>query len=197
MINFHWGEIPTAPDFEPDESWTPLREPGMWGMQLIATFIGLLAAGAVASIWFRLTPLTRFGFEPTLLTALGLLALVAIVVIIHELLHGVAHLISQGDGQTVIGFWPAKIVFYAVFLGPKRRNGQLFSFMLPLTVISLLPLALAILLQITVPLLAFVSIVNVALAAGDIFGFFLVAYQVDQRAVVQNKGHQTYWKITS
>ncbi|MEM7800346.1 MAG: DUF3267 domain-containing protein [Chloroflexota bacterium] len=195
MIKFHLGEIPTAPDFEPDASWKPLREPGMWGMQLIASFIGLLAAAGIAFLWFRLTPLEAFEFEATLTTALGLFGLVALVIVVHELLHGVAHHFSGGDGYSVIGFWPAKVVFYAVYLGPMPRNGQLLSFALPLTAISLLPLAAAVLFQAAIPLLAFISIVNVALAAGDIFGFILVTYQVDRHAVVCNKGYRSYWKV--
>lgn len=197
QIQFHVGSIPPTPNFEPDERWTRLREPEMWLFQLVATFIGLAAAAGAAWLWFRLTPLDRFGFEPTLGTALILFGTVALVIFVHELLHAAAHPKFAENGYTIIGFWPAKVVFFAAYLGPTTRNRFLFGLLLPLIVISLIPLILATLVLIPSSMLAFISIVNVALASGDIFGAYLVLTQIPSGATLCSQGHITYWQMAS
>lgn len=44
-----------------------------------------------------------------------------------------------------------------------------------------------------VQILILVALVNSALPAGDIMGFFLIASQVPSSACVKNKGWKSYW----
>lgn len=202
MIRFHLGEIPETPNFKPEQigcssesPWIKLREPNLWAMQLIATPIGLLAAGLVAWLWFTITPLQAFAFEASAGTLFWLLFSIVLTILAHELIHAAAHPKADPNGNSIIGFWPAKVVFYAAYLGPVSRNRFLLTLLLPLIVISILPLALGALFQIESSWAAYISIVNVALAAGDIFGAMLILAQVPNIGTICNQKSQTYWKL--
>ncbi|MEM8857159.1 MAG: DUF3267 domain-containing protein, partial [Chloroflexota bacterium] len=164
------------------------------GLQLIATPIGLGAAGLIGYLWYVLTPLDEFFPNATILTVVWLLLSLVLIILVHELLHAAAHPKSDPHGISVIGFWPAKVVFYAAYLGPVPRNRFLFTLLLPLFVLSILPLLIAAIFQIESSLLAYISFVNTALAAGDLFGTMLVVYQVSRSAVICNQQHRTYWR---
>ncbi len=201
MIRFHLGEIPETPNFDPTQDlktgqpiWNRLREPTLWVMQLIATPIGLAAAGVVAWLWFTITPLQAFAFKVSAMTLFWLFFSIVLTVLVHELIHAAAHPKSDPNGISIIGFWPAKVVFYATYLGPVPRNRFLLTLLLPLAVISLLPLAGAALFQIESSWAAYISIVNVALASGDIFGAALVSWQLPSSATICNQRSQTYWR---
>lgn len=57
-MRFQLGAIPSSPDFVPDALWRPLRHaPAPWKENLLALPIGVVAAVAVAALWFLLTPL--------------------------------------------------------------------------------------------------------------------------------------------
>lgn len=196
MIRFYLGEIPKTPDFEPeqDPTWHRLNEPNLWAMQLIATPIGLAAAGGITWLWFTLTPLHSFNVEPSAGTVFWLLFSIVLTILIHELIHAAAHPKIDPNGISIIGFWPAKVVFYAAYLGPVPRNRFLLTLLLPLMVISIFPLIVAALFQIESQWGAFISIVNTALAAGDIFGVMLVSWQVPRTAIICNQKSRTFFR---
>jgi hypothetical protein len=55
-MRFHLGDIPSSPDFVPDASWKPLRQPSPWMALLAAYPIGIVAAGMVTVLWLAITP---------------------------------------------------------------------------------------------------------------------------------------------
>ena len=90
-MRFHLGEIPESPDFVPDETWKTLREPSIWGMQLIAFPIAILSAGIIALLWISITPLLQPGTFKFLVPIGILLSCFVSVLIIHELIHATIH----------------------------------------------------------------------------------------------------------
>lgn len=163
-------------------------------MQLLALPIGIGLLLMVGGLWIWATPLpTRFFKSP----GFPLIALVSLVwlVLIHELIHAMVHPQGGKSHKTVVGFWPSRLLFYAHYDGELTRNRFIAILAMPTLVISLLPLAIALVTQHSHGLVAWLSSMNVLFACGDIFGILLLAFQVPSRAVCHNSGWRTFWRL--
>ena len=196
-MRFHIGAIPE--DFEPDESWRSIYEPSPAWLQIFAVPIAIAMTVLFAYLWQNLTEFSSLtvhhGYQ-TLFAVATALSLPALI-LVHELLHAVAHPMFGLSSATLIGAWPSRLLFYAHYSGPLTRNRFLLVFAMPLLVISCVPLALAAagLLPSSLQLIAaWFSIWNALFACGDVLGFFLLLLQVPSNALVQNKGWRSYWK---
>jgi len=167
-----------------------MREPSPWLAQLIGIPIGAIAAAIIAILWFVLTPLRDA--RPTLSYPTMLLALV-VITIVHELSHAIVHPKAGCSSHTVLGFWPAKIVFYAHYDGELTRNRFVAILLMPLFVISIMPLVLAALVGASSGWLAFASSLNAFMACVDILGAGMLLFQIPATAIVRNQGWRTYW----
>src|SRR5689334_4108461 len=96
--------------------------------------------------------------------------------------------------STMIAFWPSKLLFLAICFDALRRNRLLLVYMLPLLVISILPLIVCRSLGMNSGILMLASIANALFAGGDIFCFLLILAQVPANAMVRNQGWATWWK---
>lgn len=190
-MRFHLGPIPEESDFTPDSSWRAMREPGPWAMQFIALPIGLAAMFLVAFLWLTITPLPRMDLD---LSIFAFLLAFAGIIIVHELVHAAVHPLAGRSPQSVLGFWPSRLLFYAAYTGELTRNRFVAVLLMPLVVISLAPLLVAAVVQVNAGLAASVSAFNALLACGDIFGAGMVLWQVPATAVVRNQGWRTYWR---
>jgi hypothetical protein len=197
-MKFHIGAIPED-DFEPDDSWRAMREPGPLLMQLFALPIAIALLAIFAFLWMRfvrMEPLPILQESPVLF-GLAVIASFPLLIFVHELFHAVAH---PGYGlrpATIIGAWPEKLLFYAHYCGVLKRNQFLLVFAMPFLVISVLPLVIAavgILPPSLASVAAWFSIWNALFACGDVFGFFLVLAQIPSNSMVKNKGWYTFWK---
>jgi hypothetical protein len=190
-MRFHIGAIPEALDFTPDSSWRALREPSPWLMQFLALPIGVATAAIVGFLWFRITPLEEM--TGTLSIPAFLLSFAGIVVV-HELIHAVIHPMAGRSPHSILGLWPSRMLFYAAYTGELTRNRFVAILLMPLVIISFLPLLIAAVAQATSGWAAFVSAFNALLACCDIFGAGLVLVQVPSTAIVRNQGWRTYWR---
>lgn len=207
-MRFQLGPLPLNGEFHPDcENWTALREPTPAAFQWIAFPIGVATAAALAAGWNWLTPsvdaeilfrvTSNPGTEPAWWPAAKLLAIVGGgflgLIAVHELIHAAGMPRFGWSPRTVIGFWPARVLFYAAYLG-LSRNRFVLVFLLPLFVLSILPLVVCGVLRVDNSVLKVASIVNGFCACGDIMGAAMILYQVPRRALVQNQGWNTWWK---
>jgi hypothetical protein len=163
-------------------------------MQLLALPIGLAMLLLVGALWVWATPLPPNFINSPSFQAAALPSLVALVVV-HELIHALVHPRSGKSARSIIGFWPSRLLFYAHYDGELSRNRFLAILGMPMLVISLLPLALAILVQRSDALMAWVSAMNALFACGDLLGMMLIAFQVPPRAVCHNQGWRTFWRL--
>jgi hypothetical protein len=192
-MRFHWGPIPNSPDFVPDETWRSLKEPtSIWLMQLIVLPIAIVTGAMMILFWKVLTPVQMFA--PRTINVFLILACFAELIIVHELVHSVVHPMKGSSPQSILGFWPSKILFYAHYDGELSRNRFGAILLAPLLVISFVPLLLASLFQWHSGWIAFASILNAVMACGDIFGATLLLIQVPASAITRNQGWKTYWK---
>src|SRR6187402_3617454 len=100
-MRFHFGDIPISPDFVPDASWKPLRQPSPWMALLAAYPIGLVAAGMVTVLWLALTPFQVP--EVTSMSWRGFLVSFACMGVIHELIHLLVHPMSGRSHYSIVG----------------------------------------------------------------------------------------------
>ena len=194
-MRFHIGSPPLTPDFAPqDDGWTPLWEPSPFVLNLIATPVGIFAGILTALAWTGGELRITFpGYHPLVLLAVVVLGL-PLMIAVHEFIHGFAYEKFGFTDTTVIAFWPAKMLFLAITFNAYSRNRMLLVYVLPLVVISFVPLLICRLAGIQSGVAMFFSVVNAMCAGGDIFCILLIAAQVPAKATLRNQGWTTWWK---
>ena len=188
-MKFVLGPIPDDQAFQPEaEGWRPLKEPD-------PILLNVLAIPVAAVTMLLLILFIRF-FTPMKLEEVLRPFLVAFLIIIpiHEFVHAFLTPRMGLTRETVIGFWPARILFYAFYLGELSRERFLIVLLGPALVITVLPLAVIAALQINAPILASAAVANGLGAAGDLVGLFVLGWQIPRGAVVKNKGWRSYWR---
>jgi hypothetical protein len=187
-MRLHIGEIPDSPDFVPDDSWTLMVEPTPWIMQLLSLPVGLTLALALGVLWMTLTPL---GHSPAPSVG-GCFGVLLAVVPAHEALHLVMH---PRTGDSIIGFWPSRLLFYTHYHNQLRCRRYLAVLLMPVVVLSLVPLIACALTATAFAFLAVASVVNAFFASGDLFAVALLLAQVPPQATLRNKGWRVCWKV--
>ncbi|MEN6428791.1 MAG: DUF3267 domain-containing protein [Phycisphaerales bacterium] len=191
-MRLHFGAIPSSADFTPDASWKPLRAPLLWREKLVWLAIGIVAAAVVAVLWLAVTPLQVQDVTSTL-SLLGLVVSFAGMVVVHELLHVAVHPMSGRSAHSIVGFGPS-IGFYGHYAGEMTRNRFVAILLMPLVVISLVPLLVAAVAQVASGWVAFISAFNAFCACADILDAGLVLFQIPATAIVRQQGLRTYWR---
>jgi len=197
-MKFRIGAVPED-YFEPDDTWHAIREPGPLLMQLFAFPIGFALLAAFVFLWQSYVAMGPILVpkEYSLLFGLAAIASLPLLILVHELLHAVAHPGYGLQSASIIGAWPKKLLFYAHYCGALKRNEFLLVFAMPFLIISVLPLVVAILGILPPPLAttaAWFSIWNALFACGDVIGFCFVLAQIPRNSIVQNKGWRTFGK---
>lgn len=190
-MRLHFGAIPSSPDFTPDALWKPLRAPSPRMEKLVFLLIGIVAAGVVAVLWFALTPLQNV--TPTMSLPAFLISFAGMVVV-HELLHAAVHPRSGRSRHSIVGFGGPSTGFYAHYDGEMTRNRFVAILLMPLVVISFVPLLVAAVAQVTSGWVAFISAFNAFGACADILDAGLVLFQIPATAIVRQQGLRTYWR---
>ena len=162
-----------------------------WLVQFIALPIGIVTAELVVVLWLAITPLCLAEFATTPMPFL--VSFVGIVVL-HELIHAALHPLAGRSSRSILGFWPSCVIFYAHYDGELSRNRILTILLMPLFVISIVPLLVAAVLQSAAGWVASISSFNALLACGDVLGLALLLFQIPANATVRNQGWRTYWK---
>jgi hypothetical protein len=187
-MRLHIGGIPDSPDFVPDESWTFLVEPTPWVMQALSLPVGLTLALVLAVLWMTLTPVGH-GPAPSVGECCG--ALLAIVPA-HEALHLVMH---PRTGDSIVGVWPSRLLFYTHYHNQLLCRRYLAVLLMPIVVLSFVPLAACALTATASAFLTVASVGNAVFASGDLFAVGLLLAQVPLHATLRNKGWRVCWKV--
>jgi hypothetical protein len=190
-MRFHLGAIPDSPDFLPDARWRLLRQPSApWIENLLAVPAGVIAALAVAGLWLLLTPLGH------IIPAMSLprfLLFFAGFVLVHEGIHALVHPGAGFSQRSVLGFW-ASLGFYAHYEGEMSRNRLVACLLMPLLIISILPLLASAVTQVSSDWVAFVSSFNALAACVDILLAGSILLQIPGTAIVRFKCWRIYWR---
>lgn len=191
-MRLHCGAIPSSPGFTPDALWKPLRGPSLWMEKSVWLAIGIVAAGVVAVLWLAVTSLQVQDVTSTM-SLPGFLLSFAGMVVVHELLHVAVHPMSGRSADSIVGFGPS-IGFYGHYAGEMTRNRFVAILLMPLVVISFVPLLVAAVAQVASGWVAFISAFNAFCACADILDAGLVLFQIPAAAIVRQQGLRTYWR---
>lgn len=196
-MRFVLGPIPPSLVFNPrDEGWTPLRElsPGRFSALgvLLALPFSIATALLVTSRPGGLHGLLRD--DP--LPAGAFLLAVVLMCPVHEVIHALAFGVGIRSPRLILGFWPSRVLPYAIFDSPLARERVLVMIVAPFLVLSLLPLlSLLWLGGAAAGLVLAFSALHSALCGGDAIVSWLLWSQVPEKALVHNNGWQTYWHL--
>ena len=193
-MRFRIGQPEADESFQPDEEgWTPMKEPPPFLLIVMAVPVCFLLAWLVLMGWEA-----SDSSGPKSFTISGPQILIGFLflILIHELIHGIAYPGFGRAVRVVIGFWPSRLLFYAATNDPVSRNRMLIVYLAPLLVLSVLPLLLNRLLGVeSFPLLA-VAAANAFCSGGDALVFPMILAQIPSNAILKNKGWRTWWKIS-
>jgi len=191
-MRVHFGRIPENAAFLPGrDEWRPIKEPSPWMAQLLALPVAIITAIVLVVAWNLIVP-TQDLSTPV---DISLLVWIIGVAVVHETIHAMFHPGLGISFNTVLGFWPSKLVFYAHYDNVLSRNRFVAILMAPFVILSLMPL-LGGLLAGTAPFyIIFVSVFNGLLSCVDILGVLLIVVMVPKSAFVRNKGWKTFYKM--
>ena len=189
-MRFHLGAIPSSPDFVPDASWRSLRQPSPWLEKLLLLPIGVVAAVVVAALWFLVTPLRDI--TPAM-SLLAFLLSFAGMVVVHELIHALVHPMAGRSPHSILGFGPS-VGFYAHYDGELSRNRLVAILLMPLLIISIVPLLVSAVTQVSSGWAAFVSAFNAFCACADMLEAGLVLFQIPATGIVRYRSLRIYWR---
>ena len=192
-MRFHLGDIPSSSDFVPDASWKPLRQPSPWMELLVAYPIGFVAAGMVSILWLAITPFQLQDVTSTM-SLRGFLVSFAGMVVVHELIHLVVHPMSGRSPQSIVGAGGPTTGVYAHYAGEMTRNRFVAILLMPLVIISFVPLLVAAVAQVSPGWIAFISAFNAFGACADTLDAGLVLFQIPATATVRSRGLRIYWR---
>lgn len=189
-MRFHLGAIPSSPDFVPDPSWRSLHQlQAPWLENLLALPIGVIAAGTVAGLWILATPLRDI--TPAM-SLPAFLLLFAGLVVVHEGIHALVHPMAGRSPHSIRGFW-SSLGFYAHYDGEMSRNRLITILLMPLLLISIVPLLVSAVTQVSSDWVAFVSAFNALCACVDLLLAGSVLFQIPATAIVRFKSWRIYW----
>ncbi|MDA8131593.1 MAG: DUF3267 domain-containing protein [Elusimicrobia bacterium] len=126
-----------------------------------------------------------------------IVAAAAVYSLVHELVHICAHPRLGLSERSILGVWPSKMVPFAYYNGELSLVRQLTILVMPLFVISFVPLLACGILGRASVVLAIVSILNVLGSSGDIFMSWFLISRVPWSAKLRGQGGQgggLFWR---
>jgi hypothetical protein len=166
------------------------QAPAPWKENLLALPIGVVAAAVLAALWFLLTPLRDI--TPAM-SLPAFLLLLAGLVIVHELIHALVHPMAGLSPRSTLGFWAA-LGFYAHYEGEMSRSRLVTCLLMPLLVLSIVPLVVSAVTQVSSGWVAFVSAFNAFCASVDLLLAGSLLGQVPAAAIVRFKSWRIFWR---
>ena len=206
-MRLHFGPVPENPDFHPQEDgWTPLREPSAGVFVLLASGVGIVVGLLVAMLWAAtvesgIVLQVKFSGSsgppaiPIAIAIAKVLAAIALLVVVHELLHAAVYPGGWLSRRTIIGMWLSKGLFYAHYDGPLSRNRFVLTLLTPFLVLTLGVWLAELVLHSGWGLLLAWSVLNAMFAGGDLLATGIVLWQLPARAEARNQGWNTWWRM--
>ena len=187
-MRFIFNKFPDDKDFQPDESWTPLKEStSLWVIQLQAIpFI-------IINLALVLLLLMVIGIRFELDSGMMLLAFV-ISMPVHEFLHALFFPENLFSRNIFFGFTFKGLAPFAAYNGEMKRGTFLKVLLAPFILITLAGL-LFLMIHGNHRLMEHVVVFNALGACADCLGAWLVLQQVPSTALVRNKKIRTYWRL--
>jgi len=170
-------------------TWTPLQAPDDDAALMLSFPIALCAAFIVGLIWALSVRIVSTEIDTALL--IGTMALLGPL---HELVHIAALPKALRIDRAALILWPSRLILTAHFDGTMRRSAYLRMLVMPLAILSLVPLGAAMIVGHAPASWVLLSLLNVAVSSGDLLALVLVLGQVPAGALVRRARDVTEWK---
>lgn len=156
----------------------------------------------VVHLTARIVPVKMVPGVAGLISLTVLFPLIIIAVAVYSLLHELVHLSVHPrfgmSERSILGVWPSKMVPFAYYNGEVSLFRHLTILVMPLIIISFVPILVCGILGQASGLLAVISIANVLGSSGDIFMSGLLMCQVPWNAKIRGQGGPvggTFWRL--
>jgi hypothetical protein len=194
-MRFQLGNASGMDDRDLEAGWTLVEKPPIGRWQLMAFPVAILNIGVVALLWVVLTPAGgQLGSIPLPVPILGFVTCLVGVLLVHESFHTMGHPKMGCSQQSIIGFWPSRMLLYAIYVGTVSRKRFIIILLMPLAAISVAPLVISIATYYYSFWLAYVTIMNAFVASGDVLEVVTILRQVPPDAEIKRIGWDYCWK---
>jgi len=119
---------------------------------------------------------------------------IAILIPIHEFVHAISTPSWGMSDRTVVGFWPRKVLPYAIYTDALTRTQIIWFIVMPFLTLTVLPAIGMCILELDTPILYYCILINAGLSGGDIVQVPVFLSQVPRHAIIRNRGFESYWK---
>lgn len=187
-MRFIYNKFPNDETFQPDETWTPLKEPTDLIEVQIKAIPFFIINFLVVQLLFWIMGL-HFNFEMSLLLVAFL-----IVTPIHELLHALFFPENLLSKNIYFGAILKSGAFFAFYTGEMKRNTFIKVLLAPLAIISIAGVAYLLTFGHN-SLVEHIVLFNAFGASVDCLGTYLVLRQIPRKAYVRNKEIKSYWIV--
>ena len=197
-MKFQLGPAPDNTAFADTSAWTKVRMPEIRRWQLIACPIAVMNMAIVAGLWLWRTP--AWGHLRSMhwpIPISGFILTLVLVLLCHEFIHALLHPQAGDSSQSIIGFWPSRMLLYAIYNGAVTRQRYLVTLLMPFVTLSLVPVILAALLDQYTFWLAYATVLNAFVSSGDILETLTIFKQVPTNATMTRSGWTSYWQTTT
>jgi hypothetical protein len=194
------GPVPDDPEFHPQQGgWRKLKTPSFRLLMLISLPLSVLTATGVLFVWAAVAGAHGIDTDvPVVVTPRTLLvsvAALAALVLVHELLHAAVLPRCGFTSGTIVGFWPAKFAPYVAYQGELARYRFVVSGLMPLLILSGLPILVGVLFGWMPWWVVLLSAVNAFMSSGDLINTVVLLSQTPASAIVRNKCLETWWRL--
>ncbi len=189
-MKFKLGPLPENEDFHPSATgWCRLREPSPLLLHALAipTAVGVMGLTFLCLRIF--TPQDKLRIDMTLVWWA-----IPILIPVHELVHAITTPCCGLSDKTVVGFWPRKLLPYAIYTDALNRSRIIWLIVMPFLTLTVLPAIGMCMFGLGWPLLYHFILVNAGFSSGDILQVPIFCFQVPRHALVRNKGYKSYWR---
>jgi hypothetical protein len=157
-------------------------------VHVIALMVGIFVVGPMLYAAWRLRWSNHviFGvFDQPPGIFLGTLAA---IIVVHELVHLLAHPWMGLSRHSFVGFLPKSFLFYAAYNGEHTRRRAIAILLSPLVMLTVVPYLVSTMVPVTwVPFLASLSTINGLAASGDVLLIYQVLKTVPSSAVLHGE----------
>ncbi|HEY3267825.1 MAG TPA: DUF3267 domain-containing protein, partial [Armatimonadota bacterium] len=115
------------------------------------------------------------------------------LVVVHELIHALVHPMAGRSPHSVLVFWP-RHGFYAHYDGEMSRNRLVAILLMPLLILSIVPLLVSAVTQVSSGWIALVSAFNALCSCADMLLAGLVLSQIPATAIVRFRSWRVLWR---
>lgn len=196
-MKFVYGAAPKDPIVESGspQQWGGLKQLGFKNY-LLCIALSTAALTTITIFAFDITQI--FSFDAYAKSRGNIFVLeTALAILLISVIHECAHLLfTPGfgfSGNSIVGFWPRKGIFYVHYSGQVTKLQFLLFVSAPLLVLSLIPLCVGAIFNLHSPIIGLLAIFNSMLSGIDVITLILAWVEIPPQSPIRQSGDNVYF----